>query len=159
MHFKRNSLEKTREKKWIWMLDRWPKQIKPTDKVLFQTFKRKSFFIVVLLVAYRCSKLFTRIFKGIPNSLRGKVWARLLDVENQKRLHSGVYAKMILPKVSKSDLCLWIISVISIFPFKTDKSNCSTCWPPTQYTTRKSGIVRGCPIYARSCSCICPTKK
>jgi hypothetical protein len=40
-------------------------------------------------------QLFTRIFKGVPNSLRGKVWSKLLDIDNQKRLHSGVYAKMI----------------------------------------------------------------
>ena len=32
-----------------------------------------------------------RIYKGIPDSLRGEIWARLLDINKVKAEQSGVY--------------------------------------------------------------------
>lgn len=40
------------------------------------------------------SQLTRRIFKGIPNSLRHRVWYKLLDIDAQKRAQNGVYEKM-----------------------------------------------------------------
>ena len=39
------------------------------------------------------------------------------------------------------------------------KISCTTYWPPTPSTTRKSATVRACQRSPPSCSCICPTKR
>lgn len=48
-------IERAREQKWLKMINNW-------DKVSLEKLKR-------------------RVYKGIPNSLRGKVWAKLLNVD------------------------------------------------------------------------------
>lgn len=48
-------VERAREQKWLKMINNW-------DKVSLEKLKR-------------------RVYKGIPNSLRGKVWAKLLNVD------------------------------------------------------------------------------
>ncbi|XP_046604609.1 USP6 N-terminal-like protein isoform X1 [Neodiprion virginianus] len=40
-------------------------------------------------------KLRRRIYKGIPNSLRGQVWIKLLGVQNLKQQHAGKYDEML----------------------------------------------------------------
>ena len=40
------------------------------------------------------AKLQERVFKGIPNSIRGQAWYRIFDIEKVKRTHPGVYEKM-----------------------------------------------------------------
>ena len=39
-------------------------------------------------------KLQERVFKGIPNSIRGRAWYKLLDIEAKKRTQTGVYESM-----------------------------------------------------------------
>lgn len=68
----RNNLEKSREQKWLRMLDNWSSSMQPRPN----------------------ETLVNRIFKGIPNSLRHRAWFKLLDVEAQKRAQTGVYEKM-----------------------------------------------------------------
>lgn len=48
-------IERVREQKWLKMINNW-------EKVSSEKLKR-------------------RVYKGIPNSLRGKVWAKLLSVD------------------------------------------------------------------------------
>lgn len=48
-------IERSREQKWVKMINNW-------DHVSTEKLKR-------------------RVYKGIPNSLRGKVWAKLLHVD------------------------------------------------------------------------------
>jgi hypothetical protein len=36
-------------------------------------------------------KLVTRIFKGIPNSMRNSAWYKLLDIQSQIDAQKGVY--------------------------------------------------------------------
>lgn len=40
-------------------------------------------------------KLRSRIYKGIPNALRGEVWGRLLNIQQLKQEQSGKYAEML----------------------------------------------------------------
>lgn len=40
-------------------------------------------------------KLRRRIYKGIPNSLRGQVWIKLLGIQNLKQEHTGKYDEML----------------------------------------------------------------
>lgn len=44
-------------------------------------------------------KLRKKVYKGIPNSLRGEVWAKLLDVPQVKKEQEGIiyyYDKLLL---------------------------------------------------------------
>ncbi|XP_074645042.1 USP6 N-terminal-like protein [Tubulanus polymorphus] len=66
---KAKQVELIRRKKWVKMVKSWKKY-------------------------YPSEKLTRRIYKGIPDPLRGDVWARLLDVEKTKKMQSGVYIKM-----------------------------------------------------------------
>ena len=40
------------------------------------------------------AKLQERVFKGIPNSIRGRAWYKLFDIDTKKRTQAGVYEKM-----------------------------------------------------------------
>ncbi|CAH1159098.1 unnamed protein product [Phyllotreta striolata] len=66
---KRLQIEVERQKKWLKMLKNWDSPIAK-------------------------EKLHSRVYKGIPNSLRTEVWAKLLQVEQMKKQHKGVYAEM-----------------------------------------------------------------
>ncbi|KAF0287280.1 USP6 N-terminal-like protein [Amphibalanus amphitrite] len=68
-------LEVTREKKWLDMLHRWEKIRAGKDRKL-------------------ADKLRRRVYKGIPDKLRGTVWGRMLNVEKLKQEQPGVYEKM-----------------------------------------------------------------
>ncbi|CAA9996393.1 unnamed protein product [Nesidiocoris tenuis] len=61
-------IEMEREKKWIKMLNQW-------DRVPAEKLKR-------------------RIFKGIPNSLRGKAWKQMLEVDSVLKRNRGKYQEM-----------------------------------------------------------------
>ena len=39
-------------------------------------------------------KMITRIYKGVPDMVRGRLWYILLDIEKIKEEQSGIYAKM-----------------------------------------------------------------
>lgn len=65
--------EISRTNKWLKMLAQWDK-INP-------------------------EKLRKKVYKGIPNSLRGEVWAKLLDVPQVKKEQEGIiyyYDKLLL---------------------------------------------------------------
>ncbi|XP_037978187.2 USP6 N-terminal-like protein isoform X4 [Plutella xylostella] len=64
------NIEVEREKKWVKMLGTW-------DSPATQ------------------EKLHRRIYKGIPNSLRIKIWGKLLDVARLRAAHSGKYREML----------------------------------------------------------------
>lgn len=55
-----------RVKKWLKMMKQW-EQIKDNEK------------------------LRRRVFKGIPNSLRGQVWSRMLNLDRVKGEQTGKY--------------------------------------------------------------------
>ncbi|XP_014291456.1 USP6 N-terminal-like protein isoform X3 [Halyomorpha halys] len=62
-------IEMERVKKWLKMMKQW-EQIKDNEK------------------------LRRRVFKGIPNSLRGQVWSRMLNLDRVKGEQSGKYQEM-----------------------------------------------------------------
>ncbi|XP_076444843.1 USP6 N-terminal-like protein isoform X1 [Babylonia areolata] len=66
---KQNALELERTKKWVKMTKSWDKY-------------------------YPGEKLVRRVYKGIPDSLRGEVWTRLLNLNKIKNEQEGVYMKM-----------------------------------------------------------------
>ena len=66
---KKLQIELERQKKWLKMLKNWDA---PNVK----------------------EKLHSRVYKGIPNSLRTQAWLRLLNVEKVKKEHPGKYAEM-----------------------------------------------------------------
>ncbi|KAL5010531.1 hypothetical protein ScPMuIL_012836 [Solemya velum] len=70
-------LEVERTKKWLKMIKSWDKY-------------------------YPGEKFSRRIYKGIPDSLRGEVWARLLTISKVKAEQEGVYVKMRTRARSKS---------------------------------------------------------
>ncbi|XP_028162292.1 USP6 N-terminal-like protein isoform X3 [Ostrinia furnacalis] len=74
------NIEVEREKKWVKMLAFWDS---PTTK----------------------EKLHRRIYKGIPNSLRIKIWCKLLDVNRIKSENPGKYQEMLkLAKLWSTDV-------------------------------------------------------
>ncbi|XP_038216142.1 USP6 N-terminal-like protein isoform X1 [Zerene cesonia] len=74
------NVEVEREKKWVKMLGSWDS---PTTK----------------------EKLHRRIYKGIPNSLRIKIWCKLLDVNRIKSENLGKYQEMLkLAKTWSTDV-------------------------------------------------------
>lgn len=66
---KKLQIEVERQKKWIKMLKNWDS---PTS----------------------VEKLRTRVYKGIPNSLRPEVWCKLLEIEKIKNDNKNVYIEM-----------------------------------------------------------------
>ena len=68
----RNNVEKIRETKWQSMMKDWSKH--------YSASKGKY-----------SEKLTSRVFKGIPNSMRNLAWFKILDVDNQIRAHAGLY--------------------------------------------------------------------
>lgn len=66
---KKLQIELERQKKWLKMLKNWDA---PAVK----------------------EKLHSRVYKGLPNSLRTQAWARLLNVEKVKKQQIGKYADM-----------------------------------------------------------------
>lgn len=74
------NIEVEREKKWVKMLAYWDS---PTTK----------------------EKLHRRIYKGIPNSLRIKIWCKLLDVNRIKSENPGKFQEMLkLAKLWSTDV-------------------------------------------------------
>ncbi|KAF9804897.1 hypothetical protein SFRURICE_007800 [Spodoptera frugiperda] len=74
------NIEVEREKKWVKMLTNWDS---PTTK----------------------EKLHRRIYKGIPNSLRIKVWCKLMDVNKIKSANPGKFQEMLkLAKLWSTDV-------------------------------------------------------
>lgn len=63
-------IELERVKKWLKMLDKW--QAKDTQE-----------------------KVRRRVFKGVPDKLRSKVWSRLLNLDQVMRDQKGVYERML----------------------------------------------------------------
>lgn len=66
---KKLQIEVERQKKWLKMLKNWDN---PTVK----------------------EKLHSRVYKGIPNSLRTEAWCKLLQVEKVKKENKGKYVEM-----------------------------------------------------------------
>ena len=73
---KQIDIERERATKWANMMNR--------DKI------RKFF---EPQAKYR-EKMITRIYKGVPDMVRGQLWYILLDIEKIKEEQSGIYAKM-----------------------------------------------------------------
>lgn len=69
---KRNNIEKLREIKWRSMIKDWPKHCVASKNQYSE-------------------KLISRVFKGIPNSMRNVAWYKILEIENQIRAQPGVY--------------------------------------------------------------------
>ena len=65
-------LEVAREKKWLDMLPKWEKIRAGKDKKLAEKFRK-------------------RVYKGIPDKLRGVVWTRMLNVAKLKQERPGMY--------------------------------------------------------------------
>ncbi|XP_027196575.2 LOW QUALITY PROTEIN: uncharacterized protein LOC113791055 [Dermatophagoides pteronyssinus] len=63
--------ENSRLTKWLKMLKQWDQYYPDSEK------------------------LRSRIYKGIPNALRGEVWGRLLNIQQLKQEQSGKYAEML----------------------------------------------------------------
>ncbi|CAG2161966.1 unnamed protein product [Oppiella nova] len=63
--------ENTRLSKWLKMLKSWEQYFPNSDK------------------------LRTRVYKGIPNAVRGEVWARLLNISRLKQEQDGKYNEML----------------------------------------------------------------
>ncbi|CAG2115921.1 unnamed protein product, partial [Medioppia subpectinata] len=63
--------ENTRLNKWLKMLKSWEQYFPNSDK------------------------LRTRVYKGIPNAVRGEVWARLLNISRLKQEQDGKYNEML----------------------------------------------------------------
>jgi hypothetical protein len=80
-------LHQRREKKWIDMLQNWDSTVSTKPKM---------------------RKLRQRIRKGIPNSMRGEVWARISNAkEKVANTEKGVYDKLVAlscPEVNESNL-------------------------------------------------------
>ncbi|XP_064627290.1 uncharacterized protein LOC135487500 isoform X2 [Lineus longissimus] len=74
---KMKSILNVRTQKWLKMLKSWRKYYKSEKVVVDQS-----------------SKLVRRIYKGIPDALRGDVWARLLNINRTKEEQPGIYQKM-----------------------------------------------------------------
>ncbi|XP_078663036.1 uncharacterized protein LOC144906542 isoform X2 [Branchiostoma floridae x Branchiostoma belcheri] len=66
---KLKTLEVERVPKWLKMLKNWDKYV-------------------------NSDKLHKRVYKGIPHSLRGEVWSRLLDIAKIKQEQDGIYERM-----------------------------------------------------------------
>ncbi|XP_044747169.1 USP6 N-terminal-like protein [Coccinella septempunctata] len=66
---KKLQIEVERQKKWLKMLKDWNHTL-------------------------ASEKLHTRVYKGIPDSLRSIIWCKLLKVEDAKKANSGMYTKM-----------------------------------------------------------------
>lgn len=66
---KRLQTEVERQKKWLKMIKNWDS-------------------------AQNSDKLHSRVYKGIPDSLRSPVWYKLLNVEDMKKANVGVYSNM-----------------------------------------------------------------
>lgn len=66
---KKLQIEVERQKKWLKMLKDWNHTL-------------------------TSEKLHTRVYKGIPDSLRSIIWCKLLNVEDAKIKNSGMYTKM-----------------------------------------------------------------
>ncbi|XP_078582730.1 uncharacterized protein LOC144865693 isoform X2 [Branchiostoma floridae x Branchiostoma japonicum] len=66
---KLKALEVERVPKWLKMLKNWDKYV-------------------------NSEKLHKRVYKGIPHSLRGEVWSRLLDIAKIKQEQDGIYERM-----------------------------------------------------------------
>lgn len=66
---KQNAVELERTKKWVKMTKNWDKY-------------------------YPGEKMVRRVYKGIPDSLRGEVWGRILNLNKIKNEQEGVYMKM-----------------------------------------------------------------
>lgn len=74
---KAKAIEAERTKKWVKMLKNWKKY-------------------------YPGEKFSRRIYKGIPDSLRGEVWSRLLEIKKVKAEQNKVYMKMKMRARAKS---------------------------------------------------------
>ncbi|XP_037070333.1 USP6 N-terminal-like protein [Pollicipes pollicipes] len=70
---KQQALELSREKKWLDMLAKLERSGRDHK---------------------RLDKFRSRAYKGIPDKLRGKVWAHLLRVDEEKQQHPGTYQEM-----------------------------------------------------------------
>jgi len=68
---KKREVELERVKKWLKMLKNWDKGTEVKEK------------------------LHKRVYKGVPNSLRGQVWIKLLNVEKLKNDNKGKYMEML----------------------------------------------------------------
>jgi hypothetical protein len=69
---KKNTIEIAREQKWLKMLFEWPKLCVPSKNKYNE-------------------KLVARIYKGIPDKIRHRAWPKLLEVELQVKIQTGVY--------------------------------------------------------------------
>lgn len=75
---RRRAIELEREKKWLKMLQKWPKKISPDQHERW----------------LEDEKLRRRVFKGIPNKMRCTVWPRLLHIDWWMKENPGVYDRM-----------------------------------------------------------------
>lgn len=76
---RRKAIELEREKKWLKMLKKWPKELSAEQHNRWTT---------------EDEKLRRRVFKGIPNKMRATVWPKLLHIDRWMRENEGVYEKM-----------------------------------------------------------------
>jgi hypothetical protein len=72
LEIKKNTIETAREQKWLKMLFEWQKQCVPSKGKYSE-------------------KLVARIYKGIPDKIRHRAWPKLLEVDLQVKIQSGVY--------------------------------------------------------------------
>ncbi|XP_037087277.1 USP6 N-terminal-like protein [Pollicipes pollicipes] len=75
LEVKLKEVEVAREKKWLDMLAKWDKIRAGKDKKLTEKFRK-------------------RVYKGIPDKLRGKVWAQMLNVATVRQERHGMYEEM-----------------------------------------------------------------
>ena len=129
-------------------------------------------------------KMVERVWKGVPERLRGSLWSILLDLDRIKQEQVGKYQEMkdlarkYSPDIRQIDLdvnrynfilligqiCLYIYTICclehiaitscSVRDTTVVNKTCSTSWQPTACSTRKWATARACPRSLPSSSCI-----
>lgn len=83
--WKQIALERSREQKWAEMLGKTAFASEKRSQQRNHYFEPNA--------KYR-EKMINRIYKGVPDSMRGELWAILLRIDELKRQQEGVYNKM-----------------------------------------------------------------
>jgi len=119
-------------------------------------------------------KMINRIYKGVPDSVRGRLWYILLDIDRAKREKKGIYEQMkklarnSSPDIRQIDLVGILLYINAYYIFLSRHFNrmltgligttlcsgyvtmdarrhCSMFLLLTQCTTQKLAIVKACP--------------
>lgn len=82
-------IEVERQKKWLKMLKNWDTQQSKVGLAVI-------FVVADKIAPHLQEKLHSRVYKGIPNSLRSEAWCKLLQVDKLKKSNKGQYQEMMI---------------------------------------------------------------